>query len=174
MNKQNKIDLVEGLTGKLSGATCVLLVNYTGLTVSSQQELKRELKKADSAMVVVKNTLLKRAIENAKLGNGKVEDAILTGQTALIISEGDPIAPIQALGTFMKKNSTPQFKVGVIEGSFQDKESLEKISSLPGKDALMGQLLGVLISPQYGLVSTLNTNLNKLVYILKEVSENGR
>jgi large subunit ribosomal protein L10 len=83
------------------------------------------------------------------------------------LADEDPLAPIQVLGKFAKENELPKFKVGIVEGAFQNSESLAKLSTLPGRDALLGQLLGVLMSPEYGLLATLQGNLQKLVYVLK-------
>ena len=167
MKKAEKVTFVDNLSKELQDAKSVVLVNYSGLNVKAQQELKKRLREAGAKMVVVKNTLLKRAGESAKIDKGILEDSVLQGQTALIISEEDPIAPIQVLGKFAKENEVPKFKVGVIEGMFQDEASLAKLSTLPGRDALLGQLLGTLISPEYGLIGTLQGNLQKLLYILK-------
>jgi large subunit ribosomal protein L10 len=167
MLKQQKVTLVENLTKELKDAKSLVLVNYTGLNVKSQQELKNRLKEAGARMVVVKNTLLKRAIESAKIDNKIATDEILSGQTALVIAGVDPIAPIQILGKFAKENELPKFKVGMVDGSFQDSESLAKLSTLPGRDVLLGQVLGALMSSQYGLVGTLQGNIQKLLFILK-------
>lgn len=173
MKKAEKAVFVDDLAATLQGAKGVVLVNYTGLNVKAQQALKAKLKESGSKMVVVKNTLLKRAATAAKIDKGILEDSILQGQTALVISGDDPIAPIQILGKFAKESVSeaglpvPKFKVGVVDGVFQDEASLTKISTLPGRDVLLGQLLGVLISPKHGLVGTLQGNMQKLVYILK-------
>lgn len=173
MNKQNKKDLVVSLTPKLKEAVSVLVVNYTGLSVSLQQTLKSELKKVGSDMVVVKNTLIKRAGKEAGFTEEMLTDEILSGQTALIISKEDAVAPVQVIGKFAKENQIPQFKIGLVEGNVQDKEALLKISTLPTKDVLYSQVVGSLMSPMYGLVGTLNGNMQKLVYLLKEVSTRG-
>ena len=167
MRKQEKILFVENLTAELKAAKSVVLINYAGLSVKAQQELKKRLAGVGAKMIVVKNTLLKRAGETAKVDKGILEDAVLTGQTALIVSEEDAIAPIQVLGKFAKEFEVPQLKVGVIDGIFQDTEALVKIASLPGRDVILGQLLGALLSPAYGLVGTLEGNMQKLIYILK-------
>lgn len=167
MKKAEKITLVEGLAEELKGAKSLVLVNYTGLNVKAQQELKKRLNEADSNMVVVKNTLLKRAGESAKLDPGMVKEEVLQGQTALVIGRGDALAPIQVLGKFAKEFELPKFKVGVVDGSFQDEASLSKLSTLPGRDVILGQLLGSLMSSMYGLVGTLQSPMQKLVYILK-------
>ena len=168
MLKAQKITFVEGLTEELKGAKSLVLVNYAGLGVKAQQELKARLKEANGRMVVVKNTLLKRAGEAAKVDKEVLTDSILQGQTALVIANDDPIAPIQVLGKFAKEFQIPKFKVGIVDGSFQDEAALDKLSTLPGRDALLGQLLGSLMAPMYDLTGTLNGNLQKLVYILNQ------
>lgn len=174
MLKAAKVTLVENLTEELKKAKSLVLVNYSGLNVKAQQELKKRLKEVDGNMVVVKNTLLKRASEAAKLSAEMVKDEVLQGQTALVIGRGEPIAPLQVVVRFAKEfgigdgEAMPKFKVGVIDGTFQDEASLTKLSTLPGRDVLLGQLLGALISNEYGLVGTLQGNLQKLVYILKQ------
>lgn len=167
MKKAEKQFFVDNLTEELKTAKSVVLINYAGLTVKAQQELKKRLKEVEAKMVVVKNTLLKRAAENAKLDKELINETILTGQTALVIATKDPISPLQVLGKFTKEFEVLKFKVGVIDNIFQDEEALTKISALPGRDALMGQLLGSLLASQYGLVGTLNANMQKLIYILK-------
>lgn len=173
MKKQEKAFFVDNLTEELKGAKSVVLVNYAGLTVKMQQELKKRLKEAGASMLVVKNTLLKRAGERAKIGKELLSDSILSGPTALIIANGDPITPIQVLGGFAKEFEVLQMKVGVLEGNFQDAEALVKISTLPGKDALLGQVLATLMSPSYTLVGVLNANMQKLVYVLQTKSKAG-
>jgi large subunit ribosomal protein L10 len=177
MLKAEKVTFVENLEKELKGAKSVILVNYAGLGVKAQQELKSRLSETGAKMVVVKNTLLKRAGEAAGIDKELLNDSILTGQTALVISSGDPIAPIQVLGKFAKEFISeaglpiPKFKVGVVEGLFQDESALAKLSTLPGRDALLGQLLGTLMGSEYGLIGTLNANLQKLVYVLDTASK---
>ncbi len=171
MLKAQKVTFVDNLKEELKDAKSVVLVNYAGLSVKAQQELKARLNAVGGRMVVIKNTLLKRAEEAAGFTKDSLTDEVLSGQTALVIATDDPVAPIQVLGKFSKEFEIPKFKVGVIEGSFQDEDSLKKISTLPGRDALLGQFLGTLMGVQYGLVGTLNANLQKLVYILSEASK---
>lgn len=173
MKKQEKIDLVVKLTPKLKSATSIVFVNYQGLSVTLQQQLKQELKNVNSDMTVVKNTLIRIAGKEAGLPKEALSDEVLSGQTAIISTEGDAIAPIQALGKFVKANQIPNFKVGIVEGKYQDKEALLKISALPTKDILFSQVVGSLMSPMYGLIGTLNGNMQKLVYILKASGPNG-
>ena len=167
MKKAEKTIFVDNLTEELRLAKSVVLINFAGLTVKNQRELKKRLKEVGARMVVVKNSLLKRAGEAAKIDKEILSDTVLEGQTALVLTEGDPIASLGVMGKFAKEFEVPKFKVGIVEGSFQDTIALTKLASLPGRDALLGQLLGTLMGPMYGLTGALNGNLQKLVYILK-------
>lgn len=173
MRKQEKIDLVTKLTPKIKSSTSVVFVNFAGLTVALQQKLKKQLKEVGAEMTVVKNTLIKRAAVEANIDEKAISDDILSGQTALIITDGDAVSPIQVIGKFTKENMVPQFKVGIVEGNFQDKNGLTKISTLPSKDTLYAQVIGSLMSPMYGLTGVLQGNLQKLIYILDQKAKLG-
>lgn len=166
MKKAEKTFFVDNLTEEIKSAKGLVVINYSGLNVAAQRELKSRLKEASAKMIVVKNTLLKRAGEAAKVNKEILEDSVLTGQTALVVCEEDPVSAIQTLGRFAKEYEVPQLKVGIIEGAFQDTASLVKISALPGREALLGQVLATLVSSPYGLVGTLNANMQKLIYVL--------
>jgi large subunit ribosomal protein L10 len=171
MKKAEKTLFVDNLSKSLKAAKSVVLINFSGMSVKTQQELKKRLKEVGATMLVTKNTLFKRAGEGIGLCDKVLIDTILSGQTALIIGQDDPISPIQVLGKFIKEYDLPQLKVGIVENSFQDTESLIKISTLPGREALLGQILGSLMTPSYSLVNTLRGNLGKFIYILDQASQ---
>ncbi len=166
MKKSEKPFFVENLTEELKGASSIVLVDYTGLSVKLQQELKKKIKAVNAKMIICKNTLFKLAGEKAKLEKEALADTVLAGPTALIISQKDPIAPLQVLASFAKENLLPQFKVGIIEGKFQNKEALTTLSTLPSKDILFAQVTGAISSPLYGITGILQANLQKLISIL--------
>jgi large subunit ribosomal protein L10 len=171
MKKPEKITLVENLTTTLKGAPAVILVDYAGLSVKLQQKLKKELKPTGSKMFVAKNTFFKIAGDNAKFPKEILDMELLKGQTAIVTTGEDVVAPLQILAKFAKENEIPQFKVGVVEGSFQTKENLIKLSKLPAKEVLYAQVVGGIGAPLYGLVGTLQGNIQKLLYILKAKAE---
>ena len=173
MLKSEKPKFVEDLTVELKSATSLLWVNYAGLSVKMQQNLKKRLKTADAKMTIVKNTLLKRAGTEAKLEEKTLTDSVLSGQTALVLGTGDPIAPLQVLYKFAKEFQLPTLKVGIVDGNFQDQMNLEKLALLPTKEILMGQALGSIAAPLYGIVGVLQGNIQKLLYILKSKAEQG-
>lgn len=172
-NRQLKEKEVEKLEKQLAKTKSVVLVDFAGMNVKAQQELKNRLKAAGASMNVVKNTLFRLAANKASLPKGVAEDEVLSGQTAAIISEEDPVSPIQVLGKFLSEFELPSLKVGVVEGEFTDKDGLLTLSKLPGRDVLAGQVVGAIAAPMYGFVGVLNANMQKLIYILKQKSQGG-
>ena len=173
MKRTEKELFVQNLTEELKSAKSIVMVDYTGLTVKAQQELKKRLREVGAKLAIVKNTLLNLALDQSKADKdtGLPRDEVLRGPTALVITKGDPIAPIQILGKFAQEFELPQLKVGVVDGKFQDKESLLILSKLPSKEILLGQAIGTLASPLYGIVGVLQGNLQKLMYVLTEASK---
>ncbi len=164
-----KIEQVQKLAEMISKAKSVVFVDYTGLTVKTQQALKKALKESGGEMLVAKNTLIQLAMDQAQIAKGLPQGESLQGQTALIFADADPVAPIQVLGKFAGEFSLPKMKIAIVEGIFQDHDNLVKISNLPSKSTLLGQALGSISSPLYGLVGTLQGNLQKLIFILEQV-----
>lgn len=173
MKKAEKSFFIQNLTEELKGSNSWVLIDYSGLNVKAQQELKSKLKEVGARMAVVKNTLFKLAGESAKAPKEILSDSVLAGPTALIISEDDPIAPLQILGRFALEHELPHLKVGVIEGSYQDKDSLIKLSKFSSKEILVGQAVGAIGAPLYGIVGVLQGNLQKLIYLLNEKAKSG-
>ncbi|MBN1168317.1 50S ribosomal protein L10 [Candidatus Woesebacteria bacterium] len=174
MKRSEKPIFVDNLAATLKDATCVVMVDYAGLSVSMLQDLKRSLREVGSTMTVIKNTLLKRAGETAKLDSEAFTDEILAGPTAIVVTEKDPIAPLQVLAKFSQANEIPQFKVGIVEGSFRDKDTLNTLSQLPPKEVLVAQAIGAIGAPLYGIVGVLNANMQNLLSILKQASEKSQ
>lgn len=164
--KQPKIDAVSALTTKMKSASSVVFIDYKTLTMKEGQAMKKDLLVGEGKMMVAKNTLIKIAGKNAGLPEEALTDSVLSGQTAIIFANNDPVSPIQILGKFMAKAEKTTWKAGVVEGSFQDAASLSKISKLPSKEELFAQVVGGVSAPLYGLVATLNGNIQKLVYVL--------
>jgi len=169
--KQYKVDSVSALASKMSGAKSIVFVDYGGMTMKGQQSLKAALKEANADMMVAKNTYLRIAGQAAELPSEMLADAVLSGQTALIWGTEDAVAPLQTLGKFMKDNELPKWKMGIVEGTVQSADGLSKISKLPTKEVLYAQVVGAVAGPMYGIVGTLQGNLQKLVYLLKAKSE---
>ncbi len=173
MKKAEKLFFVANLAEELKSAKSTILINFSGMGVKTQQELKKRLSEVNARMMVVKNTLFKLAGKEAKIPKETLTDSVLAGQTALILADEDPISPLQILAKFTKEFEVPQLKVGIVEGHFQDKEALVVLSKLPGKEALVAQAVGAIGAPIYSLMGTLQGNLQKLVFVLNQAKLKG-
>lgn len=160
MPKQKNIDTVATLSEKLGKAKSVVLTDYQGLTHKQLEELHKALKKVEAEYMVVKNSLLKIA--------GGPESS---GPTAALIAYGDEISPLKELYKTIKSLSLPKIKIGIISGKEYTPTEVETIAKLPSKEILQAQVVGRLNSPIFGLAYSLNYNLQKLVYVLKAVSD---
>lgn len=169
-NLDKKKDFVKSLATTLSGATSIVIVDPSGMSVKSQQELKKRLTEVGATMTVVKNTLLKLAGKDAKLNEKTLSDEVLSGPTALVLGSADSIAPLQVLAKFASEFQIPNMKAGIVDGSFQDKDALIVLSKLPSKNELYAQVVGAVSAPLYGMVGTLQANLQKLVFILSQAA----
>lgn len=168
-NKKQKF--VENLAQELKNSKSTVVVDYSGMDVKTQQELKKRLKEVGGVMLVAKNTLFQIAAKKAKLPEESVSEEVLKGQNAIILAAQDPISPLQILNKFSEEFEVPQLKIGVIEGIFQGKEALLKLSKLPSKDALFGQVVGAVSAPLYGLTYTLQANMRNLLSVLDQAAK---
>ena len=145
-----KIDLkkpvLEEISAQVEGAQCVLLVNYSGLTVAQDTQLRKELREAGVHYKVYKNTLVNRAIEGTEFESLK---DVLEGPNAFAVSTEDATAPARVLAEFAKKAPSLEIKAGVVEGTYYDAEGMKQIASVPSREVLLSKLLGSLQSHSY-------------------------
>ena len=151
---ETKKAIVEELTSKIQGATSVVFVNYSGITVAQDTELRRQFREANVEYTVVKNTLTRLATHKA----GYAEfDELLNGTTSMACTTGDPIAPARIVSEFAKKNKDVlQIKGGFVEGKVLSIEELKSFGELPSKDALIAQVLGTFLAPITSLAFVLD------------------
>lgn len=161
MPKTKNISVVNDLKDKFSKSKSLVVTDYRGLTHKQAEDLHRNVKKSGGEYLVVKNSLLKIASEGVES----------TGPTAVLFSYEDEIAPLKELAKFIKATTLPKIKFSIVSGARYDDKQTEAIAKLPGKQELQGMLVGRLSGPMYGLLYTLNGNLNKLVYVLSQIKK---
>jgi len=150
---ESKKAVVDSLTGKIQDATSVVFVDYKGITVAQDTELRKQFREAGVDYAVVKNTLTNFATKNAGYDFSKV----LNGTTAMASTTGDPIAPARIVCEFAKKNKNVlTIKGGIVEGSVLSAESLNGFGELPSKNALVAQVLGTFLAPISSLACVLD------------------
>ncbi len=165
------IERVRKIKDNLENAKSIILVDYKGLTVQEDTELRRKFRNNNVDYFVCKNTLLRLATRDLKIVRGV--DEYLSGPTAVTVSKDDEVIPAKLIAGFAKElpegRNLPKFKVGIIDNKLINIEDLNKIVTLPSKQELLAKLLGGLNSPIYGLVFILNNILQKLVIVLNEI-----
>ena len=150
---ESKKAVVEALTAKIQESTAVVFVDYKGITVAQDTELRKQFREAGVDYTVVKNTLTNFAAKNAGYDFSKV----LNGTTAMASTTGDPIAPARIVCEFAKKNKLNlAIKGGVVEGSVLSAQQLSGFGELPSKNALVAQVLGTFLAPISSLAFVLD------------------
>ena len=150
---ESKKAAVEVLSGKIKEATSVVFVDYKGITVAQDAELRKQFREAGVEYSVVKNTLTRFAAKE----NGYDFDEVLNGTTAMASTTGDPIAPARIVCEFAKKNKLPMsIKGGIVEGSVLSADQLNGFGELPSKNALVASVLGTFLAPISSLAFVLD------------------
>ena len=139
-----KQPVVQEISGQIEGAQSVVVVDYRGLTVAQDTELRKELREAGVAYKVYKNTLMNFAFKGTEFESLA---AVLEGPSAIAISKDDATAPARIIAKFAKTAPALEIKAGVVEGDFYDAEGMKSIAAIPGRQELLSRLLGSMQSP---------------------------
>ncbi len=166
--RREKERFVNELTEKLRGATLLALADFTGMDSIALQEVRQRLKEKGGEWRVVKNTLLKLALDQAEI---ELKDEFLEGPTALVLGYGDAVPLVKALCDYAKENEQLRIKGGLMEGVLLDAEGLKKVASLPPKEELLGKVIGLLSAPLVNLVGILQAPLMALVGVLTALAQ---
>ena len=142
-NLEAKKTVVAEISDKFDRAKTVVLVDYRGLTVAEDTELRNQLRKAGVEYAVLKNTMIARAIEGKGLDEMK---AHLEGPTAVAFSYDDMTAPAKILSDFAKKTKKTEIKCGVCDGDYLNAEGVEALANLPSKEVLIARIMGSMMS----------------------------
>lgn len=170
MNRDQKTEAIAEIVENINASDAVLVVDYRGLSVTQASELRNKLREADATLVVAKNTLTGRAIAEVGASAEPLRD-FLAGPTALTYVKGDVAAAAKVITTFAKDNEDlPTFKGGVLDGNQLGPDEIQAIAKLPSRQALYGQLVGLVASPITGLARSLGGLLGGLAIALGEVN----
>lgn len=170
MTREEKSKVIETLTAQLTDNENIYLADISGLDAGSTTNLRRACFKAGIQLSVVKNTLLKKAMESSDKDFGELKD-ILKGSTSIMISEVGN-APAKVIKEFRRKSDKPVLKGAYIqEAIFVGDNQLDSLVELKSKDELVGEIVGLLQSPAKNVISALKSGGGKLAGILKTLSE---
>ena len=162
--RPEKALIVSDLSEKLMSSPFLLVTDYQRMKVDQFGELRNRLASTGAEVHVIKNSFLKRAMADS--GFPDVADK-LTGQTAVVTGKAD-VAPVaKVLKTFAAEFKIATLKIGVIDRAVLSTADVEALADLPARDALLAQLLGVLLAPATKLVRVLNEPAASLARLLQ-------
>ena len=152
-----KIELKQPIVAEISevikDAQSIVLVDYRGLTVEEDTNLRKELREAGVNYKVYKNTLMNFAFKGTDFEQLAPH---LNGPSAIAVATDDATAPARILAKFAKTAKALEIKAGVVEGTVYDAEGMTAIANIPGRDVLISKLLGSLQSPITNFARVLN------------------
>ena len=150
--KAAKQAVIDEIKEKLDGAQSAVVIDYMGITVEQADAMRKKLREANVDYTVYKNTLIKRAIDGTEF-DGLAD--VLAGPTAIAISKEDATAPARELSSIIKEFEMMEFKAGVVEGTFYDKDGIKTIANIPSRDTLIAKFMGSIQSPVGKMVRTI-------------------
>ena len=159
---------IEELKSIMTGAKALYLADFTGIDVESVTELRNKLRDAEVKYQVIKNRLAIRAADEAGIAGLREH---LSGPTAIVYSQEDPIAPAKILQDFADDGGKMQIKTGYMEGEILAADEVKALAKLPSRDELLGKVVGSVQAPLYGLNAVLNGLLRGLVGALSAIEE---
>ena len=173
LKKQEKIDkkaekaaTVADITSRLKASSTAVLADYRGMTVGQMRDLRSKLRGGGIDMVVVKNTLARRA---AKAAGYEPLSAELVGPIAMLFAVDDVSAPARILNEYIRANRKMVIKAGLLEGQLINAGAVTELADLPSREVLLSRLLGAMQAPLGNLASVLQAPITKLARTLDAV-----
>ncbi|MDD6551850.1 MAG: 50S ribosomal protein L10 [Lachnospiraceae bacterium] len=154
-----KQPIVDEISEQIKDAQSVVIVDYRGLTVAQDTDLRKQLREAGCTYKVYKNTMMKRAFEGTDC---EQLSGLLEGTNAIAISKDDATAPARIIAKVAKDAPALEVKAGIVEGTYYDAEGMKTIASIPSRDELLSRLLGSLQSP-----------ITNFARVLKQIADKG-
>jgi len=169
MNPDKKFILDE-IKGRVDDSDFVLVVDYTGTTVPSFNELRARLLEQGAECHVAKNSFMKRVLADSGLPDLGEE---LVGQTAFVTGASDVCAVAKVVANFQKEFAKPEIKAGILDGDVLSADQVKGLAALPPREVLLAQLLSTINAPASQLVRTINEPGASLARVIKAKFNEG-
>ena len=169
MDRAQKVEMVEALSGTFSNAGVVVVAHYSGLTVAELSELRGTMREVDAHFKVTKNRLAKLALnDTAKAG---ISD-LFVGPTAIAYSD-DPIAAPKMVAEFAKKNEKLIILGGIMGDTLLDADGVKALAELPSLDELRGKLVGMISTPATRIAGVLAAPGGQVARVIQAYADKG-
>lgn len=170
MKKEEKAQLIDSLNERLKNLSFLYITDTSELNVEVTNQLRRQCFKKDIKLIVVKNTLLRKAMEQSERDFSALYD-VLTGPTAIMISNSAN-DPAKLIKDFRKAAPKPILKAAFIEDvAYFGDDQIDFLISIKSKDELVGDLVALLLSPAHNVISALQSGGSKIAGLVKTLSE---
>lgn len=166
--RPEKAGKVAELKDLLSSSKGAVLVDYCGLTVAEDTELRSKMREAGVKYMVAKNTFIRIAAKEAGIEG---LDAYLEHNTAVAFSAEDPVAPAKILNDFSKDHKALEIKASILDGKVIALDEVKALAELPSREELLAKLVGSMQAPISGLVNVLQGTIRNFVYTLEAVRQ---
>jgi len=171
MNKNEKQLMIDDLSKRLDDNNVIYITDISDLDAVATSALRRQCFAKNIKLSVVKNTLLKKAMENVQGKNFTELYDILPGPTAIMLSDTGNL-PAKLIKDFRKKNDKPILKGAFVEESvYVGDDQLNSLVDIKSKDELLGEIVGLLQSPAKNVISALSSSKNTIAGLVKTLSE---
>jgi large subunit ribosomal protein L10 len=168
MKKSEKTALVEDLSSSFNRASIALVSEYRGMTAAESTEMRKRLRAVRGEMRIAKNTLVRHAIKGTKF---EALDSNLGGQVGLILSYEDPVVLAKTFTAFGPLGEKLKLRGAVLDGKALTPAEVQALATLPSREAILGQLLGLLNAPATQLVRLLNEPGSYLARVIDAIGK---
>jgi large subunit ribosomal protein L10 len=165
MNVDEKRRVVDELAERMRGAESMIVADYRGLTVTQIADVRGALREAGASFAVAKNTLARRAAEEA---GQPLLVGLFQGPTAIAFVADDPAAAAKKLSEVARQTRVLTVRGGVMEGRALSADDVRQLGELPSKDVLRGQVVGAVASPLQGAYNVLAAPLREFLVVLDQ------
>ena len=167
-NRDIKEQVVAEIKDRFERAGSVVLVDYRGISVEQVTQLRKQFREAGVEYVVLKNTLVKRALSELAIDGF---DSLLEGPSAFAFGFEDPVAPAKIMNDFITKTKNEHLKIkgGLIDGKALDVAGVKALADLPSREVLIAKIMGSLNAPVTNFVGVLSATLRSLVYAIEAI-----
>ncbi len=171
LTKEQKHEQSNQLRGALSEVSTLFLLENTGLNVNDVNVLRSEIRKTEGTYKVVKNSVVKLAVEGTDL---EVITPYMSGPKTLAFTDGDAVSLAKVLNAFVKKHPELTIQQAYLDGQLLDAKDAAKIADLPSREELISKLLYVLQSPIRRLAVALNSPIQQLATVVDQIAESKK
>ena len=169
MNRNEKSEIISEIKELLESSTAIYLTNFGGINVEDVSELRNQFRNEGVRYKVFKNTLVKRALDEA----GKYEKIAdhLTGMTGFAFASSNPLAPAKIINKYFSDKEKLSLKACYVEGEYFDGNQLKTLATIPTKNELIAGILGSINSPVSGIAGAINAVVRDLVNVVDQISK---